>query len=192
VIAHHDHVVIATHADEALGLLRDADGRERDLLGSWRYTRNTAVLHTDTALMPRRRRVWASWNFIDTGRGSDTNLCVTYWMNRLQNLPTTTPFFVTLNPGPEPAPEKTHSRVDYAHPLFDGRALASQERLWSLQGRRNTWFCGSYFGHGFHEDGLQAGLAVAEQLGGMRRPWRVADENSRIRITGTDRLEDAA
>lgn len=176
-IERYDHAVIATHADEALALLPDADRLEQDLLGKWHYTHNTAVLHSDAALMPRRRRVWASWNFIDN---PDGKLCVTYWMNRLQNLPETQQLFVTLNPTLQPAAESVHHRVVYTHPRFDTAALWSQQRLWSLQGRRNTWFCGSYFGNGFHEDGLQAGLAVAERLGDVRRPWTVAGESDRI------------
>lgn len=185
---HYDHVVLATHADEALGLLADADGFERDLLGKWRYTRNVAVLHGDSRLMPRRRRVWSSWNFIDGADSPDaTQLCVTYWMNRLQRLGDAPPLFVTLNPAIAPDPAKVHRTIDYTHPYFDTAALQSQSRLWSLQGRRRTWFCGSYFGHGFHEDALQAGLAVAEELGGVRRPWSVPDESGRIQLFGDRR-----
>ena len=176
-----DHVVIATHADEAYNLLADADALEDDLLGTWRYTSNRAVLHTDPSLMPKRRRVWSSWNFIE-GEAAEAQkpLCVTYWMNRLQPLNTDQPLFVTLNPAHEPAPDKIIREFDYTHPMFDTTALKSQQNLWSLQGHRRTWFCGSYFGYGFHEDALQSGLAVAEQLGGERRPWNVADQDGRI------------
>jgi len=189
----YDRVVIAAHADEALALLSDADAFEENLLGKWRYTRNKAVLHSDPRLMPRRRRVWASWNFIGTSHGRDEpNLCVSYWMNRLQGLPSRLPLFVTLNPIVRPREELIHYETDYSHPLFDGAALWAQRRLWSLQGRRNTWFCGSYFGHGFHEDGLQAGLAVAEQLGGVKRPWTVPDESGRLYLPPRKALENAA
>jgi predicted NAD/FAD-binding protein len=174
-----EHVVIAAHADQALAILADADPMERSLLGAWRYTANRAVLHRDPTLMPRRRRVWSSWNFIDGAAGS---LCVTYWMNRLQPLRTEDPIFVTLNPVREPAAGTVIREFHYEHPYFDVAALESQRRLWALQGRNRTWFCGSYFGAGFHEDALQSGLAVAELLGGVRRPWRVADENGRIGI----------
>jgi len=177
-----DHVVIAAHADEALALLEDADTLEQDLLGKWRYARNTAVLHSDPALMPRRRSVWASWNFIENQGGQGSGLCVTYWMNRLQNLVHAPPLFVTLNPVCPPAAHLVHYSTEYTHPQFDAGALVSQKRLWSLQGNRNTWFCGSYFGHGFHEDALQAGLAVAEHLGGVRRPWPAPAENNRIHM----------
>lgn len=178
-----DHVVIATHADEALKLLVDADSLETSLLGAWRYTANRAVLHRDPALMPKRRRVWSSWNFLaGDSAGAGRDLCVTYWMNRLQSLDPADPLFVTLNPIREPARESIIGEFSYDHPFFDCAALATQDELWSLQGRRRTWFCGSYFGNGFHEDALQSGLAVAEQLGGLRRPWSVENENGRINI----------
>lgn len=179
----YDHIIIATHADEALRLLADADPLEKKLLGPWRYTSNRAVLHRDPALMPKRRRVWSSWNFISDGNdGAERSLCVTYWMNRLQSLDPATQLFVTLNPIREPAPGSKIREFNYTHPFFDHAAIASQSALWSLQGRRRTWFCGSYFGYGFHEDALQSGLAVAEQLGGLRRPWQVDDENGRITV----------
>jgi predicted NAD/FAD-binding protein len=183
----YDHVVIAAHADQAYRMLADADGLERELLGHWRYTDNRAVLHSDTGLMPRRRRVWASWNFIGDGaRQSGAGLCVTYWMNRLQSIDPDNPLFVTLNPIREPDPDKVFQEFNYTHPFFDRTALASQQKLWNLQGHRRTWYCGSYFGYGFHEDALQAGLAVAEQLGGVRRPWAVREESGRICV---DRIQ---
>ncbi len=103
-------------------------------------------------------------------------------MNRLQTIKDAPDLFVTLNPTREVAPEAVIRTEVYEHPLFDARAIAAQREIWSLQGQRSTWFCGSYFGHGFHEDALQAGLAVAEQLGGVRRPWTVADESGRIHV----------
>lgn len=176
-----DDVVIATHADQALALLADADPDERAVLGAFDYTRNTAVLHSDAALMPKRRNVWSSWNYLSEENSSGTEqLCVTYWMNRLQNIDDATPLFVTLNPSRPVAPQKSIATFDYAHPLFDAKALEAQKLLWNLQGRKNTWFCGAHFGSGFHEDGLQSGLAVAEALGGMKRPWSVKNESGRI------------
>lgn len=171
-----DHVVLACHADETLALLKDADEPERRLLGAFTYCRNEAVLHSDARLMPQRRAVWSSWNYA----GTPDRLCVTYWMNRLQGLPGPRQFFVTLNPAIEPDATLVHKRIDYAHPLITCAALSAQRQLWSLQGVRNTWFCGAYFGAGFHEDGLQAGLAVAEALGGVRRPWQLDNPSSRI------------
>lgn len=166
-----DDVVIASHADQTLALLDDADGLERDVLGAFSYTSNRAVLHDDVSLMPRRKHVWASWNYIGgQGDAGKDALCVSYWMNRLQNLDRRHPLILTLNPTREPRESATKQSYDYEHPLFDQPALSAQRRLWELQGRRNTWFCGSYFGYGFHEDGLQSGLAVAENFG-VLRPW---------------------
>jgi predicted NAD/FAD-binding protein len=171
-VATHDHVVIATHADQALAMLGDADYDERRLLGAFTYTSNRAVLHRDPALMPRRRRVWSSWNYIS--RPADDRrprVCVTYWMNALQGLDPRIPLFVTLNPCREPAPDLIEGTFHYDHPTYHRAALRAQRDLSLLQGTRNTWFCGSYFGAGFHEDALSAGLNVAERLGGLVRPW---------------------
>ena len=182
-IERFDHIVIAAHADQALRLLGDADCLEREVLGAFRYRKNTAILHSDTRLMPQRSRVWASWNYASGSRaGKQPELSVTYWMNRLQGIDESNPFFVTLNPLSEVDPSLVHSRLCYDHPMFDHPAGAAQPQLWDLQGRRNSWFCGAYFGAGFHEDGLQSGLAVAEMLGGVRRPWRVAAESGRIHL----------
>jgi predicted NAD/FAD-binding protein len=140
--------------------------------------------------MPKRKPVWASWNYL--GRRQDADkLHVTYWMNRLQGLTDAPPLFVTLNPAVEPAAGTVLREEIYQHPQFDAGAMRAQTDLWSLQGRRRTWFCGAWFGAGFHEDGLQSGLAAAEQLGGVRRPWTVADESGRIHVTPVD-LREAA
>jgi uncharacterized protein len=175
-----DHVVIATHADQALALLEYPSERERHLLGSFAYIRNTAVLHSDPALMPKRRATWSSWNHIGCLDNDDACPTVTYWMNSLQNIPVETPLFVTLNPAR--TPRRIWHTETYEHPLFDSAAIRAQRQLWSLQGQHNTWYCGAYFGAGFHEDGLQAGLAVAEAIGGVRRPWNVANESGRITL----------
>jgi predicted NAD/FAD-binding protein len=179
---HHDHVVIATHAHQALALLADADAEERRLLGAFGTSRNLALLHQDRSLMPRRRRAWSSWNFVEQPVRGRPMPFLTYWMNRLQNLPSGEDYFVTINPPRTPAPGSLLRSETYHHPLFDARSMAAQRDLWRIEGRRRTWFCGAWFGAGFHEDGLQAGLAVAEALGGVRRPWRVADESGRIHL----------
>lgn len=176
-----DEVVIATHGDVALALLDDPSPEETRLLTCFRYNRNLVALHTDKSLMPKRRRAWSSWNHIGF-RDAPGEGAVTYWMNRLQSLKDAPDLFVTLNPNREIAADKLIRTEVYDHPLFDGAAVAAQAELWELQGVRRTWFCGSYFGHGFHEDALQSGLAVAEQLGGVRRPWTVPNENGRIHV----------
>jgi predicted NAD/FAD-binding protein len=174
-----DAVVIAAHGDEALTMLGDADDLERRLLGAFRYTSNRAVLHSDRSLMPRRRRVWSSWNYMGA---TEQGASVTYWMNSLQAIDPATPLFISVNPKVEPARDSIIREFDYNHPFFDLAALKAQENLWQLQGRRHTWFCGSYFGYGFHEDALQSGLAAAEDVGGVRRPWTVAEESGRIHL----------
>lgn len=177
----YDHVALACHADEALQLLSEPTAEEQSVLGNIRYQSNRAVLHTDTNLLPRRKAAWASWNYLGTGKDRrDQLLCVTYLMNRLQDLPTEMPVMVTLNPCREIAPEKIIDTFDYEHPLFNIAAIQSQPKLWGLQGKQNTWFCGAYFGSGFHEDGVQAGLAVAELLGGVKRPWTVENPSTRV------------
>ena len=177
----YDHVVLACHADQALQLLARPTADEQAVLSNIRYQANTAVLHTDTNLMPKRKRAWASWNYIGAGESpTEQVLCVTYLMNRLQNIPTTAPIMLTLNPCRHIAPEKIIRSYEYDHPMFNAAAIQSQPRLWDLQGKQNTWFCGAYFGSGFHEDGIQAGLAVAEKLGGLKRPWTVESPSARV------------
>ena len=175
----YDAVVLAVHSDQALRLLAEPTADERRLLSAIPYQRNRAVLHHDIRQMPRRRAAWAAWNHVSR-RGDDRQAGgVTYWMNQLQSLPGR-PLMVTLNPVHAPDPDLVVGQYDYEHPLFTAAGLAAQQELWSLQGRRGVWFCGAWFGSGFHEDGLQAGLAVAEQLGGVRRPWTVENESGRI------------
>ena len=176
-----DHVVIASHADQALAMLAAPSPDEQRVLSCFPYVRNLAVLHTDRRLMPQRPRAWASWNFLERGNRDDhRTLCVSYWMNRLQGLASKQQWFVTLNPPTAPARAATHYRTTYEHPQFDRAALQAQSELWQLQGINRTWFCGSYFGYGFHEDGLQSGLLVAEQLGGVQRPWPMPAQASRV------------
>ncbi len=131
------------------------------------------MLHADPALMPRRRRAWAAWNYLSNSTG-DSDVSVTYWMNALQGIDPAQPRFVSLNPLTEPAADLTYRSFDYDHPVFDSRAVAMQSEIAGIQGVRRTWYCGAYCGYGFHEDGLSAGLAVAESLG-AQRPWRCED-----------------
>lgn len=189
-----DAVVIAAHADQALAMLADPTDDETELLGCFQYSRNEAVLHRDASLMPHGRRAWASWNYRgDSGPAEDArDISVTYWMNNLQPLGEAGPVFLTLNPHREPAPDTVLHRQVYEHPVFNAATLNAQKRLWSLQGRKRTWFCGAHFGAGFHEDGLQAGLAVAEELGGVRRPWSVARESARIQGAMRPRIDGVA
>ena len=167
-----DHVVIAAHSDQALSMLADADTTERGILGAIGYAPNTVYLHRDQRLMPKRRRAWASWNFLRWQRdGTPLNdVAVTYWMNRLQGIDEDKPLFVSLNPPFAPDPALTFGKYICEHPQYNAAAFAAQKRLGEIQGRRRTWFCGAWTGYGFHEDGLRSGLAVAEALGATA-PW---------------------
>lgn len=171
----YDHVVVATHSDQALSLLADPTADETAVLGDIDYAPNTVYLHRDARLMPKRRKAWASWNFLRWKReGAHVNdVAVTYWMNRLQGLPDDKPLFVSLNPPFAPDPALTFGRYICEHPQYDARAFAAQKRLGDIQGKRHTWFCGAWTGYGFHEDGLRSGLAIAEALGATV-PWRTA------------------
>lgn len=176
---HFDQVVLACHADQALALLGDATEAERRVLSAFRFTPNKAVLHTDKSFMPQRRHLWSAWNYLRDKRGEDA-LSLTYWMNKLQPLPTTTNLFVTLNPHRDFAPGSVQAEIDYEHPLFDAGAVAAQRDLWQIQGNNRTWFAGAWMGYGFHEDGLQAGLEVAERIGPLSRPWTVPNQRYRV------------
>jgi predicted NAD/FAD-binding protein len=169
----YDHVVLACHGDEALALLSDADRREREALGAFRYQRNVAVLHKDARVMPKRKRCWASWVYTSDGRDDDPAISVTYWMNRLQAIRNDRPLFVTLNPTQAIEDRHVFDRHDFAHPVFDRDAIAAQPKVQALQGLRNTWYCGAHLRHGFHEDGLASAVHVA-RLFGVATPWRAA------------------
>ncbi|MFZ5521138.1 MAG: NAD(P)/FAD-dependent oxidoreductase [Pseudomonadota bacterium] len=170
-----DEVVLACHSDQALRLLgAQASAEEREVLGAIRYHDNQAVLHTDTALLPRRRRAWAAWNYeraAQPGR-EGAAVCLHYLINRLQPLPWQQPVIVSLNPVREPHPDAVIRRIAYAHPVFDLAAIRAQRRIAALQGRQRTWFCGAWTGYGFHEDGLRSAMAVVR---GLRRT-ALADE----------------
>ena len=170
-----DEVVLACHSDQALALLADATDDERRVLGAIRYHPNRAVLHTDTSVLPQRRRAWAAWNYAraaDAGR-EQAAVCLHYLINRLQPLPWQQPVIVSLNPDPAHEPVSRHvlREFDYAHPVFDRAAVAAQRELPAIQGRSHVWFCGAWARYGFHEDGLMSALAVVD---GLRQRWRAA------------------
>jgi predicted NAD/FAD-binding protein len=174
-----DHAVLATHADTALRLLGDdATPQERRLLSSFPYQENLAVVHRDASLMPKRRRAWSSWNYLARDRDGRGPVSLTYSMNMLQNLDTDRPVLVTLNPY-EP-PRGALASFTYHHPQFDRASVDAQAALPSVQGARRTWFCGSYCGYGFHEDGLRSGLDVAASLGSPA-PWAIQEPADPVR-----------
>lgn len=167
----YDAVILATHAPQSLAMLKDADTREQALLGSVRYQPNLAVLHTDRRFLPQRESLWSAWNYLSRGNQSDS-VCVTYLLNRLQQLPFHTPLMVTLNPPPDMAPQGEIARFNYDHPIFDQAAIDAQADLGSIQGRNRTWFCGAWCGYGFHEDGLKSALRIIADFG-VEAPWPV-------------------
>ncbi len=160
-----DRVVFATHAPQALAMLQDADKDETAILGALRTQANRMVLHSDPRLMPRRRAVWASWNYVTQGTTPTTDqpISLSYWMNRLQNLETPRPLIVTLNPEFEPM--HVHDEASFAHPQFDAAAIAAQARLGEIQGRGGIHYAGAWTRYGFHEDGLLSALRVAQSMG---------------------------
>ena len=155
-----DQVVIATHADQALNILADPNQLEKNTLGAWRYARSKTYLHTDASVMPPLRRVWSSWNF---QRINGNRTALTYHMNRLQNLPTQTDYFVSLEL--PHLPSQIHYEIDYEHPMFTQAAISKRPQLQAANGQRRTWFAGAYLGNGFHEDAVRSGIEVAEKLG---------------------------
>lgn len=175
-----DHVVLATHADDSLQLLATPSDDEQAVLSAFSYQANTAVLHTDSDLMPRRRRAWSSWNYLaHTDQNGSEQVSVSYWMNRLQGLEARNDYFVSLNPLQEPHPGSEIARFEYAHPVFDLVAMQAQHQLARIQGAQNTWFCGAWCGYGFHEDGLRSGLEVSRALGAMPSWSGFATDNQR-------------
>jgi uncharacterized protein len=157
-----DAVVFATHAPTTLAMLQDTSQTERAILGGVRYQPNTAYLHTDAYLMPRRRKVWSAWNYL-AGAQSDGQrpVCVSYWLNQLQALPFEAPVIVTLNPHTLPDDSKLLAKFDYAHPVMDLATVRAQQQLGQIQGKGGVWFAGAWTGYGFHEDGLKSALRIA-------------------------------
>ena len=161
-----DKVILASHSDQSLNLLGDASSQERAVLGAIRYQPNRAVLHTDTSVLPKKRRAWAAWNYERAAdkRQDAAQVCLHYLINMLQPLPFDTPVVVSLNPLHAIDPLSIHGSFEYAHPVFDLAAIRAQSQLPQLQGQQHTYFCGAWAGYGFHEDGLKSGLAAANAL----------------------------
>jgi len=161
--ARFDGVVLACHSDQALALLADPSPLERDVLGAIRYQANEAILHTDQSLLPRRRRAWAAWNYHLLPTPADRVL-VTYHMNTLQRLRASCDFCVTLNRPDAIDPAQILKRITYHHPVFTPEAIAAQQRHREINGQRRTWYCGAYWGFGFHEDGVKSAMMACESL----------------------------
>ena len=159
-----DQVIIATHSDQALRMLSDASGAERAVLGSIAYQPNSVTLHTDASIMPRRRRAWSSWNYHLLGECA-SRVCLTYNMNILQGLDVGRDLLVSVNGDALIQPDSIIERFDYAHPVFDGRAMEAQRDRGLISGQNRTHYCGAYWGYGFHEDGVVSALEVCRRFG---------------------------
>ena len=161
-----DEVVICTHSDQALRLLREPSPAEVKNLSAIRYQDNVAVLHTDEKVLPSRRKAWAAWNYARAASDQleSTRVCLHYLLNKLQPLPYSQAVVVSLNPTQAIAPEKTIQTIEYAHPVFDLAAIDAQHNMHLIQGQQHTWYAGAWLGYGFHEDGLKSGLSAAREL----------------------------
>ena len=158
----YDQVILSAHADQSLKMLSDPTLDEQRILGEFNYVANIAILHTDEQLMPKIKSAWSSWNSISKEDLSET--CVTYWLNNLQNLQCEENYFLTLNPVQKIEDDKIITKVNFSHPYFNSQTARLQKELFSLQGKKRTWFCGSYFGYGFHEDGLKSSLELIKRF----------------------------
>ena len=152
----YDHVILASHADQSLKILEEPTLEEDKILKRFSYVSNKAYLHIDENLMPLRKSAWSSWNSIT----KDNRTCITYWLNKLQNLKTSKNYFLTLNPVEQINNNKILKKIDFTHPYFNKENVKLQKDLHKLQGKKRTWFCGSYFGYGFHEDGLKSSIEL--------------------------------
>ncbi len=167
----YDHVVMAAHGDQTLAMIESPSQQEQDILRNFKYSKNIAVLHRDRKLMPKRKAVWSSWNYVaPQSHSRDADVPITYWMNLLQGIDPAHDVFVSLNPRTEISETLIDKSINYEHPIFDRAAIAAQSRLSEIQGADRIWFCGSCWGHGFHEDACASGVSVARALGAAP-PW---------------------
>ncbi len=156
----YDQIILASHADQSLDMLDNPTEEEKKILSEFKYISNNAVLHTDEKFMPKRKLAWSSWNSIS----SNNKTCVTYWLNNLQNLKCGNNYFLTLNPIAEITESKILKKIKFTHPYFNSETLKLQKSLISIQGKKRTWYCGSYFGYGFHEDGIKSAINLIKNF----------------------------
>jgi predicted NAD/FAD-binding protein len=161
---HFDEVIFATHSDDTLAILMDADATEQKALGAVKYQPNDITLHADTLIMPKRRKTWASWVYTEDRNAMSDRIDLTYWMNSLQPIPMDDLHFVTLNTKRTIREDLIYDQVTLRHPVYDLGALAAQEEIAAHNGTRNTWFCGAWMRNGFHEDGLATAMEVVDQI----------------------------
>ena len=159
----YDKVVIATHADEALNIIENPTSEEAMILKNFKYRENTAIIHFDDSIMPKNKKAWCSWNS-SMSKDNIEKTSVTYWLNQLQNLKIDKDIFLTINPFREIPEEKIFKKVKFTHPYYDSDALSNQNNLNKIQNKKNILFCGSYFGYGFHEDGIKSSIDMLKTL----------------------------
>ena len=155
-------MVIATHSDQVKSVL-NLDNIERKIFSNMDYKKNIVYLHKDSSLMPKNKKVWSSWNYLQDSEKVN-ELTVTYWMNKLQNLGTDTNIFVSLNPFKKPKKDKIFKVINYEHPLYTFETFRKQKKIDAIQGKSNIWFCGAYLGYGFHEDGISSSMNIARRI----------------------------
>ena len=164
-----DKVILACHADQSSEILIENFSEEANLLKDFKYQKNTSIIHSDINFMPKRKSVWSSWNYI-TETGNSGNLSITYWMNELQGINSSTPILLSLNPKILPNPDLIYGQYSYSHPILDNNAINIQKKLSTIQGKNNLWFCGAWTGFGFHEDGVKSALEIANSHN-IDLPW---------------------
>jgi predicted NAD/FAD-binding protein len=161
----YDKVVLANHSNQALELLEDFGDKTKNLIKKFRYQKNIATLHRDENLMPKNKKAYASWNYLRDSQGQENQgIALTYWMNLLQGIDKNYPLFVTLNSSKKIDPKKIFAEIEYEHPIFDEAAIQAQSQISEIQGLENLYFCGAYLGYGFHEDGLNSAIKIAELI----------------------------
>lgn len=165
----YDQVIMACHADQSLKIITDLSPEEKEILGHFKYQKNTVVLHSDESFMPKNKKCWASWVYINDSKDDNhSDIALSYWMNNLQNIKSSKPLIATLNPHRKP--DNIYNQYVFEHPVFDKSAIEAQSKIDEIQGRNNLWFCGAYQRYGFHEDGLQSAVNVAKLMD-LKLPW---------------------
>ncbi len=167
-----DHVIFACHANQALNILEEPTSDENEIIGGFSYQQNKIIVHSDTTFMPSDKKCWASWVYLSDKSNTKANtVSLSYWMNNLQNLKTTQPVIITLNPSKIPDANRTHDTHSFNHPIFDQKAIDAQKKIANIQGKNNTWFVGAYQRYGFHEDGILSAANMLEKMG-VSLPWK--------------------
>jgi len=171
IVDKFDHVILATHPDTSLKLLESPSKLEQDILGSINYQKNLMVLHSDVDFMPQRKNAWSSWVYLSNSNNSEKQVSLSYWMNNLQRLDTSTPIIVTLNPATKPNKNLIYDVYEFEHPVFNQKAIDAQKNIFKIQGASRIWYCGAWQRYGFHEDGLLSAVNLAKKFD-VDIPWQ--------------------